>query len=158
MNLLQTLKSGIGYVWAAACLAVILTTFVGLNFWTKSLADGTGLHISARYSGGEIRQTVDHGSYRTLLHRIVFDGLVGERSRGFVQLDWVPREKETLPAIMEEDLDIDGDGSAEIGVRIDTVAGKAELQHRTHWVLGLEPLITSGSERILRVQLRNPHR
>ncbi len=158
MNIFGIIKSGSGYTWAALCLVVVLATFIGLNFWANTLAKDTGLQVSPRFSGGEVRQTIDHGSYKTLLHRIVFDGLVSERANGFVQIDWVPQEKQSLPAILREDLDIDGDGAVEVSVRVDPVTGKTELLRRAPWVLEPETLISADSERILRIQLRNPRK
>jgi hypothetical protein len=38
------------------------------------------------------------------------------------------------------------------------VAGKAELLRQAPWVLGVDQLIAADSERILRVQLRNPRK
>jgi hypothetical protein len=154
----RKLISGIGLAWALLCLVVVLATFVGLNFWDQALVQATGIHVSPRFSGGEIRQTIEHGSHRTLLHRLVFDGLIADRAAGFVQIDWVPQEGRTLPSVLEEEFDVDGDGTVDIRVRLDTSAGKAELLQRTSWVLGLDPLIAADSERILRVQLRKPQK
>jgi hypothetical protein len=158
MNLIAKLKSLFGYGWASLSLVAVLATFIGLNFWAKTLAKDTGIRISPRFSGGEVRQTIDHGSYKTLLHRMVFDGLVNERSKGFVQIDWVPGEKQQLPAAIEEELDIDGDGASDISIHVDTSDGKAGMLRQAPYVIGLEPLIASGPERILRIQLRNPRR
>jgi hypothetical protein len=158
MNMIAKLKSISGYGWASLCLIVVLATFMGLNFWAKILAKDTGIQISPHFSGGEIRQTVDHGSYKTLIHRMVFDGLVNERSKGFVQIDWVPQEKQQLPAAIEEELDIDGDGSNDISIHVDASDGKARMLWQASYVIGLESLIAAGPERILRVQLRNPRK
>jgi hypothetical protein len=158
MNIIAKLKSVLGYAWAAICLIAVLATFVGLNFWAQTLAKETGIQISPHFSGGEVRQTIDHGSYKTLLHRLVFDGLVSERSKGFVQIDWVPPEKQPLPAVIEEELDIDGDGASEVLVHVDTAEGNARMLRQAPYVIGLEPLIAAGPERILRVQLRNPRK
>jgi hypothetical protein len=156
MKVIERLKSGFGYTWAALCIVVVLATFLGLGFWERALATGTGIHISPRFSGGEVRQVIEHDTYQTKLHRLVFDGLVGERASGFVQIDWVPRENQSLPALIEEEFDINGDGLIEIGVRVDMVSGQAELLRQPPWVLGVDQLIAADSERILRVQLRNP--
>jgi hypothetical protein len=158
MKALAMMKSGFGLAWAALCLGAVLATFIGLGFWQRILAEDTDIHISPRYSGGEVRQVIDHGSYRTLVHRMVFDGLISDRAEGFVQIDWVPTERQPLPSLIEEEFDIDGDGSDEMKVRVHTEAGRAELLHRTSWVLDAEPLITADAERILRVRLRNPLR
>jgi hypothetical protein len=156
MKAIAMLKSGLGYTWAALCIVIVLATFIGMNFWQQSLAEGAGIHVSARFSGGEVRQVIDHGAYETKLHRLVFDGLITDRAEGFVQIDWVPREHQSLPSMIEEDFDIDGDGSNEIGVRVDMIGGKAELLRQASWVIGVDPMIAVDSERILRVRLRNP--
>ena len=145
-------------MWAALCLVLILATFIGLNFWSEMLARGTAVHISPHFSGGEVRQTISHGSYKTLLHRMVFDGIVSDRATGFVQVDWVPAAKQSLPVDLQEELDINGDGINECRVRVETVAGKAQLMQHAEWVLGLEPIIVADSERILRIRLRNPQK
>jgi hypothetical protein len=151
MSAIKRIQAGIGYTWAVLCVAIVLATFVGLGFWEKALATGTGLHVSPRFSGGEIRQTLDHGTYRTLLRRTVFDGLLGDRESGFVQIDWVPKKTGVLPAILEEALDLDGDGSVDVRVRLENQT--ATLLSRAPWVLDPDPVIAAGSERILRLNL-----
>jgi hypothetical protein len=158
MTLLQRLKSIFGYTWAVLCLIVILATFLGLGFWERTLADVTGIHVSPVFSGGEVRQAIDHDAYRTLVHRPVFDGLLGERANGFVQIDWVPKDKQSLPAAISEDIDLNGDSMAEIRVVVDTASGKVQLARNAPWVLDPEPLVKVDSEQILRIHLRNPRK
>ncbi len=66
---------------------------------------------------------IDHGTYNTFVHRPVFDGLVGERSEGFVQVDWKPAEG--LPAVITESLAL-ADGER-ISIKLDTATGSATL-------------------------------
>jgi hypothetical protein len=155
MKLLKGIKTGAGYIWAVFCLVIVLATFVGLGFWSKTLATETGIHVSPRFTGGEVRTTIDHGAYRTLLHRPVFDGLMGERRDGFVQIDWVPQQKNSLPPALEEAFDIDGNGSEDCIVRLE--GGKAVLLSHAPWVLDCEPVVDVDSEQILRLRLRNPN-
>ncbi len=156
MNFLKAVKNGFGYTWAVLCFVAVLTTFLGYGYWSKLLATGTGIRVSPWFSGGEVRNTVDHGDYRTLLHRPVFDGLISDRKEGFVQVDWVPAEKKSLPVTIQEEFDIDGNGSADFAVRVD--GARAQLTSQAPWVLGLDPIIEIDSEKILRVRLRNPNR
>jgi hypothetical protein len=158
MKAIDILKSGLGYTWAVLCLVVVLATFVGLNFWANTLAQGTGIQVSPRYTGGEVQRSVDHGQYLTLLHRPVFDGLLGERSEGFVQIDWTPKDQQSLPALIEEEFDTDGDGTLEFSIRLDTVAVRADLIKMKPWVLSADSVITVDKEQILRVRLRNPRK
>lgn len=154
----EIIKSSLGYTWAALCLIIVLATFIGLNFWSRTLAFETGIQVSPRLTGGEVRLSVDHGQYHTKLHRLVFDGLLGERSDGFVQIDWVPKENQTLPARIEEEFDIDGDGTSEFSIRLDTLAAKADLFNKKPWVLSAESVIRVDAEQIVRVRLRNPRK
>jgi len=156
MKAIDMIRSGLGYTWAVLCLVVVLATFIGLNFWSNSLAQGTGIQVSPRYTGGEVRQSTDHGQYLTLVRRPIFDGLLGERSEGFVQIDWVPKDQQSLPATIEEEFDIDGDGTAEFGIRLDTSTAKADLIKKQPWVLSADRLIAIDKELILRVRLQNP--
>ncbi len=158
MKIIQKLAPGIGYTWAFLCFVVILATFVGLDFWRDGLVRATGIHVSPRFSGGEVRQTIKHGSYQTRVHRLVFDGLISDRATGFVQIDWVPQKDGTLPPVLEEQFDLDGDGTVDAGVRVETSAVKAHLLRQAPWVMGLDPLIAADSERILRIQLRRPQK
>ena len=156
--MIQKLKSILGYTWAGLCFIVILATFLGLNVWERTLANGTGIHVSPVFSGGEVRQSIDHDTYRTQIHRPVFDGLISERAEGFVQIDWVPMDKQQVPAIIQEDLDINGDSIAEIHATVNTISGKVWLTHKVSWVLEAEPLVKADSEQILRIRLRNPRK
>jgi len=129
-----------------------------LDFWSQTLSQGAGIRVSPRFTGGEVRLSTDHGSFLTLLHRPVFDGLLAERGDGFVQIDWVPKENQLLPALIEERFDLDGDGSSEFGIRLDTVAARATLLDKVPWVLGADSVIAVDGERILRVRLQNPRK
>ena len=156
MKAIEIIKSGLGYTWAALCLVMVLATFIGMNFWANTLAQGTGIQVSPHYTGGEVRRSVDHGQYLTLLRRPVFDGLLGETSEGFVQIDWVPKDQQSLPTLIEEEFDIDGDGTGEFSIRLDTVAARADLIKKKPWVLSTDSVIAVDKEQILRVRLRNP--
>jgi hypothetical protein len=158
MRAIEIIKSGLGYTWAVLCLVIVLATFVGLNFWSNTLAQGTGIQVSPRYTGGEVQRSVDHGQYLTLLHRPVFDGLLGERSEGFVQIDWTPKDQQSLPALIEEEFDIDGDGTGDFSIRLDTVAAKADLIKKKPWVQAADSVIAVDKELILRVRLQNPRK
>ena len=82
------LKSILGYTVAVLATFVVLATFLGNNFFSYKFASATGIKVSPRYTGGEIVKVVDHGTYRTIIHRPVYDGLTGEREEGFIQIKW----------------------------------------------------------------------
>lgn len=146
------LKTLAGYAWAALAVPVVLATFLGQEPLSRALARATGWTISPRYSGGELARTVDHGGYRTHLRRAVFDGLLGERRRGFVQVEWEPVA--ALPAVVEEDVEVPGRGRFRIS--LDTRTGKAELRDASPEVLGLSVVTPFKGGWMVRVELKKP--
>jgi hypothetical protein len=151
-------RSLLGYSWAALCLVIILATFIGLGSWAQGLASVTGVQVSPWFSGGEVVRTIDHDSYKTLVHRPVFDGLFSERAQGFVQVDWVAAPHRSLPAELRERFDVDGDGKPDAAVSVETASSTTRLETLQPWVLGADELIVAEQDRILRIRLRNPHR
>ena len=141
-----------GYAWAVACLAVVLTTFIGNEYFSERLASATGITVSPRFSGGEVIRSVDHGTYKTVIHRPVFDGLIGEREDGFIQIEWQPVT--ALPPLIEDAVDFTGDGKEDFAFRLDTVAGSGVLTARNPSVIALEWLVKVNKGWVARFQLR----
>jgi len=111
------LKAVLGYTLAALAFVVALATFVGMPAWEKALVSGTGLRVSPWFTGDEVAYTVPHRGYETRIHRPVFQALIGERSEGFVQVDWAPAD--SLPAVLDEEIDYDRDGVGDFRIRLE---------------------------------------
>ena len=77
----------------------------------------------------------------------------GERKEWFVQVDWTPLG--TLPAQIDEEVDVDGDGQADFRVEWDTGSDQATLTPYASWVLGLEGTYRLEDALAVRVTLRN---
>jgi hypothetical protein len=123
----------IGYVWAALATPVVLLTMLYNDGLGRRLAAASGFKISPRFSGGEIVRTTDHGGYRTSVHRPVFDGLTGDREKGFIQVDWEPVAP--LPETLREELDVYGNAE-KLSVILNTVSGTARCENDPSWVSG----------------------
>jgi hypothetical protein len=141
-----------GYTLAVMATPVVLATFIGMPFWAGQLVAVTGLKVSPWYSGGEVAQTIDHGQYHCLIHRPIFDGLICERSKGFVQVNWTPLE--SLPGKIAEDISLDG-GDPDFHIELDTSAGAAKLDALNPRVLGLEGTYKLKKSWAVRVLLSN---
>jgi hypothetical protein len=122
---MSKLKGFLGHIWALLAFFIALVTFVGFDTLPRVLVAATGITVSPRFTGGEIVRTVDHGVYKTYIHRPVFDGLIGERQEGFVQLNWEPFAG--LPPVIQEKIDYDGDHREDFLVTLDTRTGDASL-------------------------------
>jgi hypothetical protein len=155
---MRKLKSILGYAWALTALPIILATFIGMNVWAKGFAGLTGLEISPWYSGGKSAYVVSHEGYTTTVNEPVFQGLVGETKKGFVQVKWTPAEGASLPDELSEAIDFDGDGAPDFSVRLCAGADKAELEATNQLVVGVREVLDLGKERAVRVNVLNPKR
>ena len=149
-------KTVLAYTAAILVIPLVLALFVGLGGWMRLFVNATGLTVSPWYTGGSVVVVVPHGAYETRIHRPVFDALMGERSTGFTQIDWSP--KEALPRQIDEELDLDGDGRADVRVRWNVPANKVEVQALSPRVLGEEGHYELRQRLTLRIALRNPNK
>lgn len=97
--------------------------------------------------------TVQHNGYKTLIRETVSDALIGERREGFFQVDWTHRG--LLPAVIEEDIDYDGDGSADFQIRLDTESEQAEIEAYNAAVLGMDGVYHPDTRLSVWVNLKN---
>jgi hypothetical protein len=150
------LKSVLGTMWALTALPLLLVMFFGFARWPRLLVAATGLEVSPWYTGGEVVTSTPREGYTTLVHRPVFDALLGQKARGFVQIDFVPPEGGALPAVIEESLSPQDNSALAIRVRLDTAMRAATLGTSGTHVLGVEGVYGLKSGLAVRVALRNP--
>lgn len=148
------LKSVLGYGMAAMSILIMLAVLPSVMFLAEPLITATGLTVTPRYTGGEVVATIDHGTYQTRVHRLVFDALIGERKNGFIQVDWVPVGG--LPVHIDEEIDANGDGQADFGIAVDTAKKVSTLKPHAPWVLQVEGSYRLKHAFMVRVRLRNP--
>lgn len=146
----------LGYTLAIIAIPLTMATFMGMNFFSHQLVERTGITVSPWSTGGEVLKTIDHGQYRTLLHRPVFDGLFTEKSEGFIQIDWEPGD--SLPATIWEDVDYDGDGTTDFQVIYHTQSNTAQLTSYNPAVSSLHGSYILKERRAVRVNLHNHKR
>ena len=146
-------RSYLVYSWAALALPIILVTFMGMQPLAHGLVTATGLHVHPIYSGAEVVRTIEHGSYRTLIHRPVFDGLIGQRDRGFIQVEWQATDA-NLPPSIDERIDLEGDGSNDFDIQLNTTTQQADVQPFDARVLSVDEVIAVPHGCIVRVNLQ----
>ena len=154
---MKVMKAIYGYALAVLGVPFVLIGLFGPSEGLDELfISATGLTLSPWIDGGEVLQTINHGAYRTRVHRMVFDALIGEREEGFVQVEWRPPS--ALPARIDEEIDADGDGQADFHVQVDTANKETTLTPYASWVLELEGTYRLEDSLMIRVGLRNPSR
>jgi hypothetical protein len=155
---MKKLQAVLGYTAASlAALLVLVVIFLlvggGLD---KMIGAATGLALAPSINGGEVTRTITHGAYEAQVHRMVFDGLIGQRREGFIQVDWAPLTG--LPGSIDEEIDADADGKPDFRVTIDTAKPGSTLTPYASWVLGLEGTYRRKESLAVRVRLKNPSR
>jgi len=133
---MKILKGILGYGWALLAVIIVLATFVGNDYFSAKLASATGITVSPWFSGGEVVQTVAHGTYKTYIHRPVFDALIGEKRKGFMQLNWEPYAG--LPPVVQETIDYNGDNRDDFSIILNTQTGDTTLTAQSPTVLSIE--------------------
>ena len=146
-------KSFLCYSLALMAVPIVLATFMGMNLWAEKLVAITGLEVSPWYTGGQVLYTVQHDQHLTLIHRPVFDGLIKERRKGFVQIKWKPNEV-LLPMLIDEEIDFDTDGRNDFRIKLNTETNEAELQAFNDEVVSPDEVLVLGNERIVRIALK----
>ena len=147
------LRAIAGWTWAALMVPLVLAVFFGFDGWSRGLAHGTGVKVSPWYTGGEVVRTLTREGYAVAIHRPVFDALIGERALGFVQVRLQPAAGD-LPALVDERLDLDGDGTDDVRLEVDTRAGKVRQEALGPRVAGEPELIDLGAAKVIRVPMR----
>jgi hypothetical protein len=147
-------KSLLGYIAAELSVFAMFATLPALVILPQPFISATGLKTFARYSGGEVVRTVEHGAYHTQVHRMVFDALLGEAKTGFIQVGWAPPDG--LPAQIDEEIDADGDEQVDLRVTVDTLHKTATVKAYAPWVLEVEGTYRLTTELAVRIRLRNP--
>ena len=150
---MSKLKAFFGYALAALALPLVLATFVGEGFWSKTLVSATGLTVSPWYTGDVVARTVEHSGYEIRIHKPVFLALIGQQPDGFVQVDWTPAAN--LPPHVADDVDYNGDGHADFRVELYTQTGQAVLTPLSPLVTGLRGTYRLKDTWAVRVNLLN---
>jgi hypothetical protein len=121
---MKKLKLISGLMWAVLCLIIVLALFPGLNAISGSFARLPFMKINPNYTGGEIARHITAANYSIDIRKPVFDGLAGERRKGFVQVDW----RGEIPEIMNDTIDYDFDGKTDFCIHISKSQPKTEME------------------------------
>jgi hypothetical protein len=150
---MKRLRKFLAYGWALMAVPILLATFIGNNVWAKKLVNFTGLKVSPLYTGGEVAQTIKHEGYETLVYQPVFDGPLGERKNGFVQIEW-KATGDKLPETIDELIDFDKDGKNDFRIKLNTAKNRSQLEAYSSRVEELGRILVIENERIVRVSLK----
>jgi hypothetical protein len=120
---MKKIKIIAGITWAFVGLIVIIVLFPGLNSFSGSVSKLPFMKIHPRYTGGEVAyQKVTDGCTLNV-RKPVFKGLISDRERGFVQVDW----RGTIPEQIADTIDYNHDGIPDFFILVDIKEQKTKL-------------------------------
>lgn len=147
---MKTFKKIAGITWAILGVLLIIVLFPGLTGFSRSLAGMPFMKINPNYSGGEEVFREISPACTLVVHRPVFDGLTGERKKGFVQIDW----RGKLPEIISDTIDYDRNNIPDFIVNINTRENISKLFPSVKNVMGLNISTPASYGWTVRVGLR----
>ena len=153
---MNRLKSILGTVWAVAALPLVVVMFLGFGRWPSVLVAATGLEVSPWYTGGRVATSIVRDTFTVRVHRPVFDALLGQYSKGFVQVDLVPPAGGVLPAQVVETVTPADNPALAFRLRLDTATRTATVEPVGASVVGLRGVYRLDRGRAVRDNLRNP--
>jgi hypothetical protein len=120
---MKKLRLVAGTAWAILCLVLVLVLFPGLSSFSGSLARLPFMKLNPNYSGGEVANLIACGDDTLEIRKPVFDGLIGERKTGFVQVGWRGR----IPEEIQDTIDFNSDSNPDFYVSINTRTAQTDI-------------------------------
>lgn len=150
-------RSILAYTGAALLLVVaILVPFKLIGGFTGLIAHA-GLRVDSVYTGGEVARAIQHSGYQVAIHQPVRPHWL-QRSEPFVQVDFSPVE--ALPAIVDQQLDLDNDGRPDVRVHFSVPADPQAPLHGSVAALNARflPLANVSDDSFSRLLIRTGDR
>jgi hypothetical protein len=121
---MKKIKIIAGITWAFICLIIIIVLFPGLGSLSSSFAKLPFMKINPNYTGGETAKSLIMDNCTIDIRTPVFDGLFGERQKGFVQIDW----RGNIPEEINDTIDYNSDTSNDFAIHINSKNSETELE------------------------------
>jgi hypothetical protein len=146
--------------YGAAVLTVLFALALPIKVFPilLSVVGTLDLKIAPWYSGGEVAYVIDRGGHQIKVFRPVYPALIGEGSRGFVQLVWEP--KSALPSQVQDMIDLNHDGIADCEISFSNPSDEAvkpvfSVTPKSPWVFPVHNSRTHMREGILIERVRD---
>jgi len=114
---MRRLTAILGYTGAALTVAAMLVTpFLLFNLFGRLLVR-TGIRVDPVYQGGDSVRVVPRDGYRIVVYRPYLPVAPLSSVGPYAQVAWAPAH--ALPAHVEDEVDLDGDGRADLCAAFD---------------------------------------
>lgn len=147
---MKKLKTITGIIWAFMALIVIFILFPGLNNFSVALSKMPFMKINPNFSGGNVAFSNIQPGCTLVVREPVFDGLLSERRRGFVQLDW----RGNVPEYISDTIDFNRDGTPDFIVNLNRKDAGTTINPLSGIVKGLDVSTPTSWGWAVRVKLK----
>ena len=130
---MEKIKIIAGITWAIVCLIIMIVFFPVMNNLSASAARLPFMKINPNYTGGVVEKQLVEKSCTLDIRKPVFDGLIGERQKGFVQLDW----RGNIPDRIVDTIDYNQDQVPDFLITINRTNSETSLNVLNNKVLGV---------------------
>jgi hypothetical protein len=130
---MKKIKIIAGITWAIVCLIIMIVFFPVMDNLSASAARLPFMKINPNYTGGVIEKQLVEKSCTLDIRKPVFDGLIGERQKGFVQLDW----RGNIPDRIVDTIDYNQDQIPDFLITINRTNSETFLNVFNNKVLGV---------------------
>jgi hypothetical protein len=120
---MNKIKMTAGLIWAICCLIVMIMLYFALGGLSEGFAKLPFMKLNPNTNGGEIAQQIAMDNCTLMIRKPVFDGFIGERNKGFVQIDW----RGDLPGTIHDSIDYNMDSSTDFVIDIIVPENKVNL-------------------------------
>jgi hypothetical protein len=147
---MKKIKIIAGITWAIICLIIMIVFFPVMDSLSASAAKLPFMKINPNYTGGVVEQQMVEKSCTLDIRKPVFDGLIGERQKGFVQLDW----RGDIPDKIVDTIDYDQDNIPDFTIAINRTDSKTLLNVLNSKVLGVSVSTQTSYGWAVRISLK----
>lgn len=142
------------YTWAIVCALLLPITFIGNDFFAQKLAHLPFMKVNPKYTGGDVNRSYTKDGITTTIYKPVFTALIGQSSKGFVQVKYSAAKQ--LPAIIHSTVDYNNDAKPDLTLSINTTTGDTKLTSLSKDVLKVNVSSKVKDYWIVRVAMLNP--
>jgi hypothetical protein len=123
------------YIWAFACLIVLIITFMNNDALAKQMSRLPFMKIHPKYQGGELNRSYEENGLKIAVNKSVHSSLFKSSHKGYVQVTF--SNDSTLPRQISETIDYDFNGEPDFTVSVSTADGKTHFNALTPVVKSL---------------------
>jgi hypothetical protein len=139
------------YIWAVACLFIMMVTFINNDALAKQMAKLSFMKIHPKYQGGELNRSYEENGLKISVNKPVNQAVLKNSHKGYVQVTFA--SEGPLPTFITRKIDYDFNGSTDFVVSINTTNGKTLINSQTPAVKSLQASSRVKKNWVIRVAI-----